>query len=54
LYSKSPRGKSTVTALLTGKNKNMKNKIIAELAQGFEGDLVKAKLLVNAERQLFL
>ena len=26
----------------------MKNKIIAELAQGFEGDLVKAKLLVNA------
>ena len=28
--------------------KNMKNKIIAELAQGFEGDLVKAKLLVNA------
>jgi N,N'-diacetyllegionaminate synthase len=28
--------------------KNMKNKIIAELAQGFEGDLTKAKLLVNA------
>lgn len=28
--------------------KNMKNKIIAELAQGFEGDLMKAKLLVNA------
>ena len=26
----------------------MKNKIIAELAQGFEGDLTKAKLLVNA------
>lgn len=26
----------------------MKNKIIAELAQGFEGDLIKAKLLVNA------
>ena len=26
----------------------MKNKIIAELAQGFEGDLMKAKLLVNA------
>ena len=26
----------------------MKNKIIAELAQGFEGDLIKSKLLVNA------